>query len=150
MAVATKAAAFVASAPSFAAFRALQVSSSAPSEGARLIGTHNGTFHCDEALAVSMLKLLPRFAAHDVLRSRDEAQLARCEVVVDVGGAFDAEKLRFDHHQRGFEQVFDDKRSTKLSSAGLVYKCALGQKIWRWRGRLTWLWGQQALWEGDH
>lgn len=27
-----------------------------------MIGTHHGTFHCDEALACAMLKLLPEFA----------------------------------------------------------------------------------------
>jgi len=29
---------------------------------------------------------------------------------------------RFDHHQRGFTEVFDDGFKTKLSSAGLIYK----------------------------
>ena len=33
-----------------------------------------------------------------------------------------AEALRFDHHQRGFGEVFGHGFSTKLSSAGLVYK----------------------------
>ncbi|CAI5740432.1 unnamed protein product [Hyaloperonospora brassicae] len=123
MAVATKAAAFVASSPCFAAFRSAHVASSLADIAAkkRYIGTHNGTFHCDEALAVSMLKLLPQFAAHDVLRTRDEAQLAQCDVVVDVGGVYDPEALRFDHHQRSFDGTFDG-RQTKLSSAGLVYK----------------------------
>ncbi|MCS4558828.1 MYG1 family protein, partial [Shewanella sp. C32] len=85
----TKAAAFVTSSPCFAAFRGAQVVSSL-TEGVskKYIGTHNGTFHCDEALAVSMLKLLPKFAAHDVLRTRDEAKLAQCEAVVDVGGIY--------------------------------------------------------------
>lgn len=126
MALPTKAAKFVATAPCFSAFRGARVASALPdassSGQAKLIGTHNGTFHCDEALAVSMLKLLPRFAAHDILRTRDESKLALCDVVVDVGGTYDAKKLRFDHHQRGFDEVFDDVRSTKLSSAGLVYK----------------------------
>jgi uncharacterized UPF0160 family protein len=30
--------------------------------------------------------------------------------------------LRYDHHQRGFEETFDASHKTKLSSAGLVYK----------------------------
>lgn len=129
MALPTKAGKFVATAPCFSAFRGARVASTVTSSSsgsasgqAKLIGTHNGTFHCDEALAVSMLKLLPRFAAHDILRTRDESKLALCDVVVDVGGTYDAEKLRFDHHQRGFDEVFDSVRSTKLSSAGLVYK----------------------------
>ncbi|KAG7384601.1 hypothetical protein PHYBOEH_009406 [Phytophthora boehmeriae] len=123
MAVPTKAAAFVAASPCFAAFRSAHVTSALAENAAKkYIGTHNGTFHCDEALAVSMLKLLPKFAAHDVLRTRDESKLSQCEAVVDVGGLYEPETLRFDHHQRSFTGTFDENRTTKLSSAGLVYK----------------------------
>ncbi|TDH64763.1 hypothetical protein CCR75_009686 [Bremia lactucae] len=122
MASATKAATFVASSPCFAALRNVQVTSSLVEGSAKkYIGTHNGTFHCDEALAVSMLKLLPKFASHDILRTRDEAKLAQCEIIVDVGSNYDPSTLRFDHHQRSFTGTFDG-RNTKLSSAGLVYK----------------------------
>jgi uncharacterized UPF0160 family protein len=44
------------------------------------------------------------------------------DAVVDVGGTYEPEKMRFDHHQRGFEETFDSSHKTKLSSAGLVYK----------------------------
>ncbi len=44
------------------------------------------------------------------------------DVVVDVGGVYEADNLRFDHHQRGFEETFSKKHDIKLSSAGLVYK----------------------------
>ena len=37
-----------------------------------------------------------------------------------MGGEYNAESLRFDHHQKTFSQTFPNK-STKLSSAGLVY-----------------------------
>jgi uncharacterized UPF0160 family protein len=40
--------------------------------------------------------------------------------VVDVGGEYSASARRFDHHQRGFAATFP-RRSTTLSSAGLVY-----------------------------
>lgn len=33
-----------------------------------------------------------------------------------------AEKARYDHHQRGFDECFGHGFTTKLSSAGLVYK----------------------------
>jgi uncharacterized UPF0160 family protein len=59
-----------------------------------------------------------------VVRTRDEAELAKCDIVVDVGAVYDPARLRFDHHQRGFEESLDGY-STKLSSAGLIYKCAL-------------------------
>jgi len=88
----------------------------------KAIGTHSGTFHCDEALACYMLKLLPEFKAAEVVRSRDPKVLEELPVLVDVGGVYDAGKHRYDHHQRGFNEVFGRGFNVKLSSAGLVYK----------------------------
>lgn len=86
------------------------------------IGTHSGHFHADEALAVWMLKTLPQFAGAEVVRSRDMSVLEGCDIVVDVGGKYEPPKF-YDHHQRGFETTFDSEHTTtKLSSAGLVYK----------------------------
>ncbi|KAI5462643.1 metal-dependent protein hydrolase [Mariannaea sp. PMI_226] len=84
------------------------------------IGTHNGHFHADEALAVHMLRSLPAYANANVVRTRDAEKLATCHTVVDVGGEYDAQRCRFDHHQRGFTTTFPS-RPTKLSSAGLVF-----------------------------
>lgn len=65
------------------------------------------------------------------------------DIVCDVGSVFDAEKLRFDHHQRSFNTYWEkeeevkqeanpeqpnagsqpeEKVKIKLSSAGLIYK----------------------------
>ena len=49
-----------------------------------------------------------------------------CDIVVDVGGVYDVNKNRFDHHQRTFNESFSSIDPTKpwkikLSSAGLVY-----------------------------
>lgn len=85
------------------------------------IGTHNGHFHADEALAVYMLRLLPTYANSTLVRTRDPALLETCHTVVDVGGEYNPETNRYDHHQRTFDTTFDG-RPTKLSSAGLVYK----------------------------
>ena len=68
-----------------------------------LIGTHNGQFHCDEALACYMLKLLPEFKHCKIVRTRDPSVLATCDVVVDVGAVYDPAKMRFDHHQKEFK-----------------------------------------------
>lgn len=35
------------------------------------IGTHNGVFHCDEALACFMLRQLPEYADAEIIRTRD-------------------------------------------------------------------------------
>ncbi|KIW99949.1 uncharacterized protein Z518_10877 [Rhinocladiella mackenziei CBS 650.93] len=85
-----------------------------------IIGTHNGHFHADEALAVYMLRLLPEYASASLVRTRDSSLLDVCHTVVDVGGEYDPSKHRYDHHQRTFDVVFPDHK-TKLSSAGLVY-----------------------------
>lgn len=85
------------------------------------IGTHDGSFHCDEALAIAMLKCLPEYKAASVVRTRKPDALAACSIVVDVGATYDSETLRFDHHQREFTGTLDGYE-TKLSSAGLVYK----------------------------
>ena len=90
------------------------------------IGTHNGTFHCDETLACSLLKMLPRYREAEIVRTRDPAVLATCDLVVDVGGEYDPARLRFDHHQATFSETISSldgskKWTTKLSSAGLVY-----------------------------
>lgn len=85
------------------------------------IGTHNGHFHADEALAVYMLRLLPTYANASLVRTRDPALLAACHTVVDVGGEYDASRHRYDHHQREFGTKFPGRTATRLSSAGLVW-----------------------------
>lgn len=49
------------------------------------------------------------------------------DAVVDVGGVYDPARDRFDHHQKGFHEVFGHGFTTKLSSAGIVYKVRLPQ-----------------------
>ncbi|KAJ6610020.1 metal-dependent protein hydrolase [Mycena sp. CBHHK59/15] len=88
----------------------------------KVIGTHNGTFHCDEALAVFLLRQTATYRDSEVKRSRDPAVLETCDIVVDVGAVYDEARQLFDHHQRGFTEVFGYGFETKLSSAGLVYK----------------------------
>uniref|UniRef100_A0A8C3UY52 MYG1 exonuclease n=1 Tax=Catharus ustulatus TaxID=91951 RepID=A0A8C3UY52_CATUS len=102
-------------------------------EPAARIGTHDGTFHCDEALACFLLRLLPRYRDAEIVRTRDPQRLAGCDVVVDVGGEYDPGRHRYDHHQRSFTESMRSLRpdkpwSTKLSSAGLVY-CHFGSQI---------------------
>jgi len=86
------------------------------------IGTHNGAFHCDEAFGCFLLRQTAEFKDAEVVRTRDPEVLKDLDVVIDVGGVYDASVKRFDHHQKGFEEVFGHGFGTKLSSAGLVYK----------------------------
>jgi len=48
--------------------------------------------------------------------------LETLDAVLDVGGIYDPNRDRYDHHQKGFGEVFGHGFTTKLSSAGLVYK----------------------------
>lgn len=106
--------------------RSCMADTAAPMKRSSLtIGTHDGTFHCDECLATHILRNTDKYRDARVLRSRDPAKLASCDIVVDVGAEFDASQSKFDHHQRGFTRVFKDGslgHSIKLSSAGLVYE----------------------------
>ncbi|MED6120045.1 hypothetical protein PIB30_017293 [Stylosanthes scabra] len=86
------------------------------------VGTHNGSFHCDEALGCFMIRLTNKFYNAQVVRSRDPQVLEGLDAVLDVGGVYDPSRDRYDHHQKGFEEVFGHGFSTKLSSAGLIYK----------------------------
>eukprot|EP01093_Parvamoeba_rugata_P005490 TRINITY_DN18180_c0_g1_i1.p1 TRINITY_DN18180_c0_g1~~TRINITY_DN18180_c0_g1_i1.p1 ORF type:complete len:326 (-),score=-9.36 TRINITY_DN18180_c0_g1_i1:11-988(-) len=88
-----------------------------------IIGTHSGSFHCDEALACYMLsRHTEQFRDARIVRSRAEDVWATCDILVDVGGVFNHEERKYDHHQRGFEATLSDAHSIKLSSAGLVYR----------------------------
>ncbi|KAI2796007.1 hypothetical protein BLOT_016211 [Blomia tropicalis] len=91
------------------------------------IGTHDGVFHCDEALACYLLKRLPQYKDGEIIRSRDTEKLNQCDIVVDVGSIYDPSKHRYDHHQSSFQltlsSIFPKKDfgNVRLSSAGLVY-----------------------------
>lgn len=86
------------------------------------IGTHDGSFHCDEALGCFLLQHTAAYENAEVVRTRDPDTLSQLDIVIDVGAVYAPETNRFDHHQRGFEEIFGHGFVTKLSSAGLVYK----------------------------
>ncbi|KAG6636472.1 hypothetical protein CIPAW_11G113500 [Carya illinoinensis] len=86
------------------------------------VGTHNGSFHCDEALGCFMIRLTDKFCNAEIVRTRDIQVLEGLDAVLDVGGVYDPIQDRYDHHQKGFDEVFGHGFFTKLSSAGLVYK----------------------------
>nr|VZI38933.1 unnamed protein product [Spirometra erinaceieuropaei] len=73
-----------------------------------------------------MLKQLPEYKDADIIRTREMAKLGTCDIVVDVGGLFDASSHRYDHHQPSFNLTIKDfhphlQPVVKLSSAGLIY-----------------------------
>lgn len=82
------------------AFRKMSSPSPKKACGRLTIGTHDGTFHCDEVTACWFLKQLPRYKDAEIVRTRDSSKLGQCDIVVDVGGVYDPKTFRFDHHQR--------------------------------------------------
>ncbi|KAG6497847.1 hypothetical protein ZIOFF_045753 [Zingiber officinale] len=100
------------------------------------VGTHNGSFHCDEALGCFLIRLTDKFSGAEIVRTRDPQAnnltdnmddkilhlLETLDAVLDVGGVYDPSQDHYDHHQKGFGEIFGHGFNTKLSSAGLVYK----------------------------
>ena len=56
--------------------------------------THHGGFHCDEAVALAMLKILPEFENLPIMRTRDPKVIEKALLVVDVGGIHSHEQRR--------------------------------------------------------
>ena len=83
-----------------------------------IIATHSGKFHADDVWAAAVLNLM--FPGSELLRTRDPAVIARADFAVDVGGVWDPEKGRFDHHQKGFQGA--RASGVVYASAGLVWK----------------------------
>ena len=52
------------------------------------IGTHSGTFHCDEALGCYLLKLTDQYKSAEVVRTRAPDTLQTLDIVIDVGGEY--------------------------------------------------------------
>lgn len=83
-----------------------------------VIVTHSGKFHADDAWAVAALKIL--FPQASVVRTRDSASIEAADFAVDVGGIWDADSGRFDHHQKGFAGARPS--GVPYASAGLVWR----------------------------
>lgn len=97
----------------------------------RRIGTHSGTFHADEVTGMMMLKnFVTEFQNAEIIRTRDPAILSTLDLIIDVGGEYNRQLRRYDHHQKGFSETFSDQHKTKLSSAGLIFK-HYGEEILR-------------------
>lgn len=63
--------------------------------------THSGGFHSDDVFAVAAFQLLLGKENVQVIRTRDDAVIASGDYVVDVGGVYDHDTKRYDHHQIG-------------------------------------------------
>jgi uncharacterized UPF0160 family protein len=82
------------------------------------VATHDGSLHADEVFAVAALSLLGE--PLEVVRSRDEAELAAADARVDVGFAADPATGDFDHHQKG--GAGERPNGVPYASFGLVWR----------------------------
>lgn len=98
--------------------------------------THNGTFHADDVFAVAVLDIFFQKKHNqkiEIIRTRDESVMNNSDIVLDVGGIYDAEKNRFDHHQTGGAGFRESK--IPYAAFGLIWKhygnqlCA--QDVWQ-------------------
>ena len=79
------------------------------------VATHSGAFHADEVTAIALLKVFMAPVMDYrvvVLRTRYMKKINEAHCALDVGGVYDPEEMRFDHHQASYRGI--------LSSAGMV------------------------------
>lgn len=84
--------------------------------------THDGPFHTDDIFAAATLSILfeRQGETFEIIRTRDPQIIKAGDYVFDVGGIYDAELNRFDHHQIG--GAGKRENSIEYSSFGLVWK----------------------------
>jgi len=84
----------------------------------KTIVTHNGNFHADDVFSIAAFKSI--FSSFKLIRTRDLDTIAKADIVVDVGGEYDADTDRFDHHQRG--GAGERENGIPYSSFGLIWQ----------------------------
>ena len=84
----------------------------------KIIATHNGNFHADDVFSIAALRqIIPSFK---LIRTRDLELIGKADIVIDVGGEYDPDSGRFDHHQRGGAGKRDN--GIPYSSFGLIWQ----------------------------
>ena len=84
----------------------------------KTIVTHNGNFHADDVFSIAALKCI--FPSFNLIRTRDLEVIAKADIVLDVGGVYDPDTGRFDHHQRG--GAGQRENGIPYSSFGLIWQ----------------------------
>ncbi len=84
----------------------------------KTIVTHNGNFHADDVFSIAAFKSI--FPSFNLVRTRDLELIAKADIVIDVGGKYDSDTDRFDHHQRG--GAGERENGIPYSSFGLIWQ----------------------------
>ncbi len=79
--------------------------------------THSGTFHADDVFAFAVLRAA--LGGFDFARTRDAGAIVAADLVFDVGGVYDPQQRRYDHHMRDLPRRAD---GTPYSSVGLIWR----------------------------
>lgn len=87
--------------------------------------THDGTFHTDDLFATAVLDVLNN-GNIKVIRTRDPKIILKGDYVYDVGGEYNPENDKFDHHQKG--GAGSRENGIAYSSLGLIWQ-KYGEKI---------------------
>ena len=103
----------------------------------KTIAVHNGDFHADDVFACATLTLY--FDIHGIsykiVRTRDEEKLKKADIVIDVGGVYNSQNGRFDHHQ--IEGAGIRENRIPYASFGLVWmeygKKLIGENTEVWK-----------------
>ncbi|HVU59292.1 MAG TPA: MYG1 family protein [Candidatus Saccharimonadales bacterium] len=82
------------------------------------VAVHSGRFHADDVFAVAALRLAGVLT--ELIRTREPAQLASCDLRVDVGRRYNPQAGDFDHHQPGGAGVRPN--GVPYASFGLIWK----------------------------
>ncbi len=87
-----------------------------------IVATHSGSFHADEVFACSTLTLWAEKTGNKIkiIRTRNEEEIGKADIVVDVGMQYDPKRQRFDHHQKG--GAGEHTNGIPYASFGLVWK----------------------------
>ena len=84
--------------------------------------THNGSFHADDLFACAALSLYYKQQGKNIAitRTRDKDIIRRANIVLDVGGVYDHDLKRYDHHQPEGAGTRDN--GIPYASFGLIWK----------------------------
>ena len=88
----------------------------------KTIATHSGSFHADDVFGVGVLMGI--FPSHSLVRTRNTERIEAADFAVDVGGLWDFDKGRFDHHQRSFKGARPARLVDGVETAGVAYASA--------------------------
>lgn len=84
--------------------------------------THNGSFHADDIFAAATLSIYleNKGEKFEIIRTRDEEIIKTGDYVFDLGGIYNPEINRFDHHQIG--GAGKRPNGIEYAACGLVWK----------------------------